>query len=362
LLTLQFVFGVSFSTYFMLPKLLAVNLGAGPRGIGVVAVAFSAGGVVDRPGRPRLLARGSLLMALASAAFVAVDHVGALAVGLRFLQGFAYGGVFSTGASLAADLSPPESMGRTMGLFGSSNLVTNAIAPPLAEWLLDHWGMSALHGLALVAALASFALARRLVEPVRPPHGGEAALGAVLRRGRARRMVAVIFLTGVGLGTVLQFYQPLALSVGIRQVGSFFVAYTVAVLFVRFGLGNVVDRVGPQRATVAALVVYSAVVFIMRWLGVLGLVPAGVAFGVAHGFFFPAAMSLSVADLPAAERGRMLALANGAFIGGTALVMPLGDLAARAGYPTVFALGAACTVAAAGLISRWPVAGPGAVP
>ncbi|MDB4979401.1 MAG: rane protein major facilitator superfamily [Myxococcales bacterium] len=374
LLVMQFAFGVAFSTFLMLPKILATRLGAGPGGIGVVNAMFSLAGVaavpfigarVDRPGRPRLMARGSLLMAVGTLGFVAVDHVGLLAVVLRAAQGVAYTVVFVAGAAFAADLSPPARMGRTMGLFGSANLVTNAIAPAIAEPLLDHVGAGAVYALAAATSLISFALARRLVEPVRLPSGEGATLSAVLRRGRALRIVAVLGLTGIALGTVFSFNQPMALALGVNRLRDFFIAYTVAVLFVRFGLGNLVDRVGPQRATVGALVLYSFVVFSMRFLGssvFFGLAPLGLAFGVAHGFFFPASMSLSVADLPPAERGRMLALANGAFIGGMALVMPLGVLAARAGYPVVFTLAAAGTLGAAALLARWPIAGPRALP
>jgi MFS family permease len=375
---MQFAFGIAFSTFLMPPKILATKLGAGPSGIGAVNAMFALAGVaavpfvgarVDRPGRPRLMARGSLVMAAATLGFVAVDHVGLLAMALRAAQGFAYTVVFVTGAALAADLSPPARMGRTLGLFGSANLVTNAIAPAIAEPLFDHLGAGAVYALAAATSLVSFALARRLVEPARAPadgqgqdDAGEASLAAVLRRGRALRIVAVIGLTGVALGAVFSFNQPMALALGVRRLRDFFIAYTAAVLFVRFALGNVVDRVGPQRATVAALGLYTVVVFSMRFLGVVGLAPLGLAFGVAHGFLFPAAMSLSVAELPPAERGRMLALANGAFIGGTALVMPLGLLAARAGYGAVFTLAAACTLGAAALLARWPIAGPRALP
>jgi MFS family permease len=372
LLGMQFTFGLAFSTFLMLPKVLALHLHAGPAAIGVVAAAFSVAGIVavalvgprvDQPGRPRLMARGALLMVVGALGYLAVDHVGGLAIALRAVQGFAYTVVFVAGAALAADLSPPGRMGRTMGLFGSSNLVTNAIAPAIVEPLLDRFGPAAVYLFAAAAALVSFFLARRLVEPA-PAHGGHAVnpLGAVLRRGRAVRMMTVIALAGVALGTVFNFNQPMALALGLQKLRVFFIAYTAAVLAVRFGLGNLVDRVGPESATLGALALYTLVVFAMRFLGALGLAPLGFAFGVAHGFFFPAAMALSIAELPGAERGRMLALANGAFVGGTALVMPLGALAGRVGYPAVFALGAACTLAAAVLLARRPVTGPGAVP
>jgi hypothetical protein len=174
-------------------------------------------------------------------------------------------------------------------------------------------------------------------------------------------MVA-IGLAGIALGAMFTFSQPMALALGIQHVRGFFVAYTIAVIAVRVVLHDFVDRVGPQRACVGALCAYFVVVFSMRFLGTVGLAAMGAAFGLAHGFLFPAAMALGIADLPADERGRMLALTNAGFIGGGAFVLPLGGVAAHMGYPMLFALAAAGTLGAAALLWRWPIAGQRAVP
>jgi MFS family permease len=376
LLTLQFVFGVAVSIFLLLPKILSEHLGSGPEGIGVVNAMFAIAGVavvplvgarVDRPGRPRLIAAGTLLMMASALAFLAVDHVGPLAVFLRAMQGAAYTIVFVVGAALAVDTAPPEHLARTMGVYGSANLITNAVAPAIAEPMIDSFGYRSVYVVSAVMSLVSFFLARRLTERAPAPGGaaervGGVGLGAVMRRGRALRIMAAIGLGGIALGATFTFSQPMALARGIREMRGFFIAFTVAVLVVRFLFRDAVDRVGPQRACVAALVLYGIVVFSMRFLGTIGLATLGGAFGVAHGVLFPAGMALSVAGLPMEERGRMLTLTNGAFIGGTALVMPLGVVAARAGYPAVFALGSACALGAAVLLARWPIAGPGAVP
>jgi MFS family permease len=374
LLALQFAFGIAFSIFLLLPKIFAASLHAGPGGIGLVQSMFSIAGFVavpfvgarvDRPGRPRLIVAGTLLMAAASLGYLGVDRVGPLALALRAAHGVAYTIVFVTGAALAADLSPPERMARTMALYGSANLVTNAVAPLFAEPMIDRLGYRSVYVAAAVVSLVAGALGLRLVER---PHAhaasapGDASLWAVLRRGRARRITLAIGLAGIALGTMFTFSQPMALALGAREVRGFFVSYTIAVIGVRLVLRDLVDRVGAQRACVGALVAYTVVVFSMRFLGVLGLSTMGAAFGVAHGFLFPAAMALGITNLPPAERGRMLTLTNAGFICGGAFVLPLGAVADAAGYATVFALAAACALAAALLLWRRPIAGPRAVP
>jgi MFS family permease len=367
LLALQFAFGIAYSTFLLLPKIVAVYMHAGAGGIGAVNAVCACAGVlavpfvgarIDRVGRPRLLAGGSLLMAATALSFVAVDHVGLLAMALRALQGVAYTLVVVASAAVAADLAPPGAMARTLAIHGSAGLVTNAVAPLLAEPLIDRFGPRAGYALAAVGALAAVALSRRLVEQ---PHAagatGAVGLGAVARRGHAQRVMIVVGLVGIAWGTMFTFSQPFALALGIQRVRGYFVAYTASVLVVRFLLRDLIDRVGAQRATVNGLGLYTVIVFSMRFLGAgpLTLPVMGGLYGVAHGILFPVLMALGVADLPRFERGRMLTLANGAFLAGTALVAPLGPLAARVGYPTVFTVAASCTLAGAALLARRPV-------
>jgi predicted MFS family arabinose efflux permease len=369
LLALQFAFGIAASTFLLLPKILAVYMHAGPGGIGVVSAVSAFAGVasvpflgarVDRAGRPRLLAFASLLMTATALAFAAVDRVGALAVGLRALQGIAATIVVVVSAALAADLAPPGAMARTLAIHGSAGLVTNAVAPLLAEPLIDRFGPRAGYVVAAVGALAALALSRRLVEKPHPADATSAVgLGPVARRGRAQRLMAVFALVGIAWGTMFTFSQPFALALGIQEVRGFFVAYTAAVLVVRFLLRDLIDRVGPERATVGGLGLYAVIVFSMRFLGMgpLTLSVMGGLYGVAHGMLFPAMLALGVAGLPRVERGRMLTLAHGAFIGGTALVAPLGPLAAHVGYPMVFAVAASGALAGVALVGAPKLAG-----
>jgi MFS family permease len=375
LLGLQFAFGFAFSTFLLLPKILAARLHAGPAEIGRVMAMFAVASVVvapfvgaraERPGRARLILAGCALMAASALGFLAVGGIGPLAMALRAAHGAAYTMVFVTGSAIAADLAPPGRMARTMAIYGTSNLITNALAPLVAEPLIDHLGPWSVYVEAAVAAVVAGALSTRLVEPPRADaHAATARAGslwAVMRRGRAVRLTVVVFLAGIALNAMFTFSQPLALSLGITKVSSFFVAYTAAVILVRALFGGVIDRVGPQRALVGALSLYTVVVSSMRLLPVLGLGALGAGFGFAHGFLFPSAMALAISDLPSSERGRMLTLANVGFIAGGAFTQPLGAVAARAGYFTLYTLCAAGTLAAAILLWRRPIAGPRAMP
>lgn len=150
LLTPQFVLllvttaivGLSFSTYFLLPKYYALELGAdaatigGLSGVSLFASVICmpmVGVLIDRHGRQLFVWMGALLFAVACAGFFLVDRVGPLLWGLRVLQGLAWPLFYLGLSTLATDIAPKARMGQAIGVFGAIMISTNALGPALAE-------------------------------------------------------------------------------------------------------------------------------------------------------------------------------------------------------------------------------------
>ena len=117
LLLAQASFGFAFSSYFLLPKFLTTELGAGPAEIGLVGALWGGtymllgpllGVVVDRRGRRPFLVTGALLWAVTSLAFAGVEELGAEVYVLRAIQGAAFAMAFVAGSALAVDEAPPD--------------------------------------------------------------------------------------------------------------------------------------------------------------------------------------------------------------------------------------------------------------
>ncbi|MDJ0849118.1 MAG: MFS transporter, partial [Myxococcota bacterium] len=346
-------FGYAFSTFFLLPKFLAVELGAGPGAVGGLTAAHGAvvvlalplmGAAVDRLGRRVFLMVGALVMAAASGAYAGVDELGALLYGLRLVQGLAFAMVFAAGGALAVDLAPPERLGQAIGMYGLSFLAMNAVAPAVVEQVSLQAGWGVAFGTAGVGALLCAALSLRIPEPASDPDGagnGSTLLEVARYPGRIVSLL-VIALVGSALSAVFAFHQLFALELGIEQVSSFFVAYSCSAVFVRAVLGHLMDRWGNRRAALAALLLYVAVVLAVVQLDMLGLVVLGAGLGIAHGVFYPAFNASVVAEAGAGERGRLMALFQAAFqVGMAGGGLGYGLLAEVAGYPAVFAAAAA---------------------
>jgi MFS family permease len=361
LLTAQAGFGFAHSSFLLLPKFLATQLGAGPAEIGrVVAVAaisivcflIPAGAMVDRHGRKGFLIAGAALMALTSGLHVLVDEVGFFLYALRVVQSLAFAYAYAAGAALCIDAAPPARLGQAIGLFGLAYVAMGAFAPAVVETVVAAKGWNAVFLIASGAASLCVLLSIGVRED-RPDAAelAQVALATIATRPAMRRALLVIGLLGVAFGSAFNFYQPYALSLGITELRDFLIANSLAAATCRLVIGPFIDRIGLRRVSIASLLLYAIVIFCMIHLDQLGLVTLGLGMGVAHGLFYPAYSAIILADSPASERGRRLSLIQaslnlGMGIGGIAL----GWVAARAGYPLIFELSAGALLLAGAMI------------
>jgi MFS family permease len=358
-------YGFAHSTYFLLPKYLELELHANPAQIGwyaaatwivTVGLAGIAGAWIDRRGRRPFAFAGAALLAVTCAGFLFVKELGPLLLLLRLLHGVSFTFFFVATQTLAADIAAPEHLGRTIGYYGSAFVFTNAAAPSAAEWLAERAGWPSVF--LATTVLAVFALAMLVpVHERRPPPSADGApvpgvLDALFRPGFLRLM-SVAALAGVAFAAAFTFNQPFALSLGIKRVSDFFVAYSITAVIVRGPFGSWADRAGRLRVTRYALVVYAIASFASIQLESLGLVVTGVLFGIAHGLFYPALNAASLEGAGAELRAKLTGLFNAGFNAGFSLgALGLGFVALHYGYAHVFALAGVCCVAALGLVPR----------
>jgi MFS family permease len=356
LLAITTLFGLSFSTYFLLPKFLAVELAADPVTIGGVTTIFwlasvlvvpFAGHQIDRRGRLGFASIGGLLLALSCAGFVFVETIGPLIWLLRVAQGIGFTLFYVAAATLVADLSPPARLGQTLGLFGAVMIFTNAVGPAFAEWASVLFGWRVVFAATALTALLATLGTRLLREPEAPRTAGpHAGLLQVLRRPGMAPVILVSTLAGWVFGSLFTFYQPWALSLDIPQVSGYLVAYAVAAIAMRILAGSAADRLGRVPVVRTMLLLYVLAPLAVIWIDRIGLAAAGAILGVFQGIYYPALNAIAIELASAAERGKVMAAYNGAFnLGLSAAGLTLGHLAAARGYLIVFVLAAGVSLA-----------------
>ena len=352
--------GLTNSVYFLFPKYLQVEFNADPTLIGlmtgapwitmVLCVPFT-GTMVDRLGRRRFLVIGALLFALGCAILANTRSIGPAMLIARVTQGIGFSFFLISASTLAADLAPPSRLSQALGLFGATIVITNALSPAIAEPLAEASGWATVFwatcGTACLGALLTTLLARG---PKRSPDEGT-SFTTVLKDTSLRRLWIAAALAGILFGAVLTFSSPWALDSGFQKVSGFFFAYALAAAFVRVTLGGLADRTGHLRVATGAMALYTLCPLILIPVATVGLYVPGVAFGIAHGLYYPALNALAINLGDKQMRGTVMALFNGSFnIGFSLGSLGLGLVAATIGYPGMFASSSVAGILCLGLL------------
>ncbi len=364
----QICFGLSFSCFFLLPKYMRVALHASDMQIGSVAALSSLTGVLcfpfvgalnDRFGRKPFVLIGSVLMVAGAAAMLLVREVGPLLYALRALHGVAFAMLFNSCTTLVSDEAPEDRLSQALAVFGSSLLITHALAPVIAEALAQHYGWASVFWLSSALAALSALATLRVQEGPRRGHVASQDLWsafALLKRRRTRRVVLGIGAAGASFGTVFTFHQPYALSLGLTRVSGFFMAYALFALIARLGLMNLFKNVERQRLSAYAMFVYALAVVFTTWLRPGMLEAIGATMGLAQGVFYPVFNALAVEGVEIEKRGSMMALYHGGFNGGIAAALLLGGgVSMHFGYPGLFVASALITLGAAMRLWQQPL-------
>jgi len=344
ILGVQMAFGLSYSAFLLLPKYLRLELGASASDIGAVSGAAVVAAAVLAPfvglsarwvNRRTLVGFALLLAGAAGATFTLAPAIGPLVYALRIAQGVAWIIVFQCTATMVADLVPKARLSQAIGFLGVSMLATNALAPAVVEPVAEHYGWTLAFAVPGVLSIVALLLVPGL------PDGASAEALPPSSIPRARPAVLPIhygsFLMGAGIGVMFTFTQPYALALGATRVGDFFFGYVAMAMFVRLGLSNFADRVGPAKVATGAMVLYAVVVSAAAWLEPGLLLFLGLGLGACHGLMYPALMATGMADLRPEERPPFMGWTSLAFNAGSAItVLFLGPVADHFGYPVIF--------------------------
>lgn len=347
LLALQMAFGVSYSTFLLLPKFLKTELSASAQQIGwvsgtaVLAAAACApfvGHLAARFSRKHLLTVAVLLECISALSFTAVESVGPFLFVLRAVQGLSFVIVFNCTATLAADHLGPVHLARGIGYLGVAMLCTNSLAPLVMEPLAAHSGWDFTFRLSALGALGSVMLVFAL-----PGAGGTKSK---IEASHAPKSVSApgllpvhytSFLMGAGMGSLFTFVQPHALAQGAARVGDFFLGYVVAAVSVRLFFGGLADKYGALRISALALAFYAVTCSGAAFTTPRLLFPLGAGLGISHGFLYPALAAAGIARSSAGQRSVFMGWFSGAFNTGFALaVFVLGPVADEIGFSPIF--------------------------
>ena len=361
-LTFTALFGVTMLNLLAIGALLPVlplyvrgPLDEGDLMVGVVIGAYAVTGIAFRPlagvladgrGRRWVVLAGSLVSAIAGA-FLFLPLGLAAVLGSRLLLGAGEGAVFTAGSAWVSDIAPAGQRARLIGIYGLAVWAGLSIGPAIGQGLKALGGFELVWAFALIAPLASSAIASWLREaPMeRPTEGVERTLISREALGPGISMALV----SAGFAAMAAFVVLHMKEEGVSGGAWVFTAFAASLVLSRLIAGGLPDRISPRKvALVAALFEALGLAII----GVAETLPVALAGAVVMGWAFSVlypSLSLIVLDrVPESRRGSAFGTFTATFDLGVALGAPLvGIVVSLGNYETGFLFAALLALAVA---------------
>ena len=326
------------------------DLGGSDQTVGFVIGIFSfvallsrlfSGPLADRRGRKIAFQTGLLSCALSGAAYLLPLGLAGAYLG-RILQGFGEACLFTGAAAWVVEVAGIHRSGQALGYLSSGIWGGISIGPVVGQWLGSFERAAMVQ---VIAALAAFAILRRIPEDYQPhPHPA------------ARRWVpASLMAPGIALGFA-NVHQPVVVGFLILHLAKYgnsgpaaFSTYALAILLSRFFLGGLPDRIHPGRTYYAGLAVMAAglIVIAMGPAPVVAVIAMAVL-GLGFSFPWSSVATTVLRQTPDRERGSTVSVL-GAFVDLFVGISSFsaGIVAKRFGYSAAFMMAAAALVVAA---------------
>ena len=372
------------SMVFPYVPLFVLSLGGQPGEVGLVYALGPLGGLLVFPIAGHLADRFDRARIIAFTGYfgAAVILINALApswewvAAARLLQGFAVF-QFPATSAIVADSLPPEHRGRGIATMTALSGSVALVAPFVAGWTLDVWGVDRGMRFLYVVMAATYAAGATInllgIRETRTPSAGPVTVSGLARALRG---------TYTGIPRMLRGFPPTLRALaaililcfaGNALAGPFWVVYATThiglsstqwglILLVESGLrtlatvpaGFLTDRFGRTRFVIGALLVSLAVPLFLWTDTFLQVLLLRVVIGLAGAVFSPAAGALLADSVPSAERGRVMAAI------GRGTIMIGGATGGTGGPGTGYLIVGPLTVAslAGGLLYAWHPASP----
>jgi|SRR5579871_1226049 len=306
-----------------------------------LASRFISGPLADRRGRKIAFLAGLVSCSLAGLAYLVPLGLGGMYLG-RILQGFGEACLYTGAAAWAVEIAGIQRSGQALGYVSSGIWGGISSGPALGQWLGSFERAAVTQ---VIAAVLAFAILVWVPEHYVPsPHNG------------SRRWIPPVLVpSGLAVGFVNVHYPVITgfLVLHLARFGNSgpaaFSAYAMLILFSRFFLGGLPDRIHPS------ITYYGGLIAMAIGLSVLATGPSpalavAAAGMLGFGFSFPWSSTAAriLQKIPSGERGSAVGVLSAfvdLFVGISSFVA--GAVAKHFGYSAAFVLGALALIAAA---------------
>ena len=357
----------SFGAFFLFPLFITAH-GGDQVDIGIIMGVFALSSVlcrpwisdmIDRVGRKKSYAAGSMIMTLMPLAYLffrgALDSFYLPLIMVRIVHGIGFAICITAAFTYIADIIPHERLNGGLGIFGISGLMGTALGPALAEIIIHRAGFDLLFivaaAIAGVGFIIQYPLKDTYVPLVKP---AESSFFLVLQKRRVFLVAAVALLFGFGLAAVNGFVSPYASERRIFFISLYYIAYSFAAILTRLFGGSFIDRQGEDKIIPYALALIGGGLLLLVFMKESHLLFfSGFTTGCGHGLLYPALNAHAIRGEPRNVRGKITgaytgSIDAGAFIGSVIL----GYVGELVGFQALFLAAGAAVLCAIFIFRR----------
>lgn len=345
----HFFLFMTVSLFFLFPLFLKqlaasesrIGLIMGMNSVVVIFVRPFVGRLIDIQGRKKISLLGLAILIPTFPLFLLIRDAGLLPIVLRAVTGLGWGIGMTAIITMCSDLAPAGRLAHSMGIIGLAGILSQALGPLMGEEIVSWWGFPALFiACALLAAISFICIASTPEVTRTNDSSGSPGFNTFMKISMPIMVIVCTLplMHGAARGSVVYFISLFIKSLNIERVGPFFVAFSIAAILTRLGIGGVSDRYGRKRVIFPAALVISLNLFLITCIQNPAMVIlTGFIGGFGQGLLFPA-LSTYVIDIMGHEhKGFAISLYLTLFDIGMGLGSPLLGWTAKVhGFRTMY--------------------------
>jgi MFS family permease len=251
----------------------------------------------------RLLAVSVGIIMLAFISYAFATSIPVLMVG-RLLHGVGMGFLAPLSLSLATDALPSHKIASGIGIFSLGQAVSTAIGPSLGLALVHAFGYSVTFvvGAAILSVVLVLVLKLQTREPDKSG-GFKISLNNIIATEVIVPAIMMFFLSGA-YSSITSFILIYGKANGVEEIGLFFTAYAVCILFSRPFSGRMADKYGLGKMLVPGIFIFALSFFLISYARSLPMfLVAGAVSAFGYGICQPIIQTLCMKLVDKNRRG-----------------------------------------------------------
>lgn len=222
----------------------------------------------------------------------------------RLLHGIGMGFLAPVSLALASDALPESRIASGIGVFSLGQAIATAIGPMLGLELVQAYGYSAVFLISAGATCLVLVLSLRLkTEAPAPNQRFTISLDNIIATEVIIPTIIMFFLAGA-FSCINSFILIYGGAIGIEEIGLFFTAYAVCLLFTRPVSGRISERYGVSATIIPGMLIFALSFVVISFSRSLPMfIFAGAVSACGYGICQPSIQTLCMKLVPSERRG-----------------------------------------------------------